>query len=152
MKFLVLYLCFTPIFGIIPDESHMEGAAPPKGEITAPRRIEDRACNGGDSCCTKQNQCGENEGDCDWTSQCKPGFKCGDDNCRGDGFDSTDDCCYKVECSCSNYVDSGNYGRCKKGYKGRGPICYVNEPSGCTDVRYWKGRLYSWKACKKNTI
>ena len=42
MKFLVLYLCFTPIFGIIPDESHMEGAAPPKGEITAPRRIDDR--------------------------------------------------------------------------------------------------------------
>lgn len=158
MKFLVLYLCFTPIFGIIQDESHMEGAAPPKGQITAPTRIDDRTCNGGDSCCTWSNRCGENEGDCDWTSQCQPGLFCGDNNCRGSGrgsgFDSTDDCCYKADCSCSNYVDTWSYGQCTKDYKGLGPICYVNEDangnSGCTDVVTWGGRQYSWEACKQN--
>ena len=51
-------------------------------------------CNGGDSCCTSTNQCNIGEGDCDKDSHCLPGLKCGKDNCIGDGFDKTDDCCF----------------------------------------------------------
>jgi len=50
-------------------------------------------CEGGDSCCTAWNMCKEGEGDCDQDSDCAPGLRCGRDNCRGRGFDSTDDCC-----------------------------------------------------------
>jgi len=50
-------------------------------------------CDGGDSCCSAWNQCKEGEGDCDGDSDCAPGLRCGKDNCRGRGFDSTDDCC-----------------------------------------------------------
>ena len=35
-----------------------------------------------------------NEGDCDSDADCEAGLVCGQDNCRGDGFDDTDDCCY----------------------------------------------------------
>ena len=49
-------------------------------------------CVGGDSCCV-EGACGENEGDCDADSDCQAGFICGSDNCNGDSFDDTDDCC-----------------------------------------------------------
>ena len=43
-----------------------------------------------------------------------------------------------------------SFGNCKKSYNG-GPICYVNEPSNCTDLAHSKstGRRYSWDACTK---
>ena len=45
-------------------------------------------------CCNnKPEKCGENEGDCDDDSHCKPGLKCGKDNCPS-GFPSDYDCCY----------------------------------------------------------
>ena len=56
------------------------------------------ACNGGDSCCTEDNKCGEQEGDCDKDSDCLDGLKCGENNCAsksGSEWDAGDDCCYK---------------------------------------------------------
>ena len=55
-------------------------------------------CRGGDSCCTSQNRCDIDQGDCDSDSDCKLGLKCGKDNCptkSGHQWESTDDCCYK---------------------------------------------------------
>merc|ERR1712018_563901 len=51
-------------------------------------------------------------------------------------------------CSCSDYVTSSGYGNCKKKFK-IGPICYVNEPSTCTDLveSQSTGKRYSWDAC-----
>jgi len=51
-------------------------------------------CDGGDSCCTSENPCEEGEGDCDYDSHCVGDLQCGKDNCQGDTFDSTDDCCF----------------------------------------------------------
>ena len=51
------------------------------------------SCNGGNDCCTSSNQCGINEGDCDSDNECKVNLVCGRNNCVGDTFDSTDDCC-----------------------------------------------------------
>jgi len=51
-------------------------------------------CDGGDSCCRRNNVCKEGEGDCDSDTDCEGDLKCGKDNCRGLGFDSTDDCCH----------------------------------------------------------
>ena len=59
-----------------------------------------RRCFGGNSCCTKDEPCALNEGDCDTDAECQGGLKCGNNNCVGYGFDSTDDCCV------------GKYGRC----------------------------------------
>ena len=63
-------------------------------------------CQGGDTCCTPDNKCGEDEGDCDSDNDCQEGLKCGVDNCSNKGnanpkpfpnneWDATDDCCYK---------------------------------------------------------
>ena len=54
----------------------------------------------------------------------------------------------RPDCSCSNYVTSSGYGNCKKVFK-TGPICYVNEPSSCSDLKKSKstGKYYSWEAC-----
>ena len=56
-------------------------------------------CQGGDRCCTPENKCGEDEGDCDTDNDCQEGLKCGQqlDNCHGNGpeWDATDDCCYR---------------------------------------------------------
>jgi len=51
-------------------------------------------CNGGDSCCRADNKCEEGEGDCDSNNDCQSGLECGENNCVGDGFDDTDDCCF----------------------------------------------------------
>merc|ERR1719186_555837 len=49
-------------------------------------------------CCTSYNKCGEGEGHCDDDSECKPGLRCGTNNCRNYGsyFSSWADCCYKT--------------------------------------------------------
>jgi len=60
-----------------------------------PRRSWGNECRGGDSCCTQDNQCFEGEGDCDHDSDCRGNLRCGTDNCYGEGFDDTDDCCMR---------------------------------------------------------
>ena len=67
-------------------------------------------CGGADDCCTQGRKCGAGgtpqmfqlfslttisagQGDCDSDLDCLAGLVCGRDNCRGAGFDSTDDCC-----------------------------------------------------------
>ncbi len=50
-------------------------------------------CHGGDSCCTSKKKCGDMEGDCDSDDHCAEGLKCGRNNCIGDTFDDSDDCC-----------------------------------------------------------
>jgi len=60
-----------------------------------PRQSWGKECQGGDSCCTQDNQCFEGEGDCDQDSDCHGNLRCGTDNCYGMGFDDTDDCCMK---------------------------------------------------------
>ena len=55
------------------------------------------ACTGGDSCCTPENKCGIDEGDCDNDNDCQDGLVCGSNNCSnksGDDWESSDDCCY----------------------------------------------------------
>ena len=47
-----------------------------------------------DGCCTPDQRCGENEGDCSDDSDCLPGFVCGTKNCpKGRSFDDRADCC-----------------------------------------------------------
>ena len=47
------------------------------------------------SCCSFYNKCGENEGDCDFDSDCIGNLKCGTNNCVGSKFHSLSDCCYQ---------------------------------------------------------
>ena len=58
-------------------------------------------------------------------------------------------------CSCSSYVDPDyGWGNCQKSY-GKGPICYVNEPSTCTDIvdaRSYGPTGYSWEACANKNL
>ena len=54
----------------------------------------------GSNCCTSENPCGENQGDCDYDSQCNSGLRCGINNCPSNStFISTDDCCTSEPCS-----------------------------------------------------
>ena len=48
---------------------------------------------GGNDCCTEEKPCKEDEGDCDNDDECAGNLKCGEDNCIGDAFDHSDDCC-----------------------------------------------------------
>jgi len=69
--------------------------------------IERTNCNGNDNGCLNLVL---GDGDCDRDSDCKPGLKCGENNCgdfrpsegwpysSGGGWDLTDDCCYYVPC------------------------------------------------------
>merc|ERR1712141_576402 len=50
------------------------------------------ACDGGDDCCVDAG-CGAGEGDCDFDTDCSEGLICGENNCEGETFDDTDDCC-----------------------------------------------------------
>ena len=53
-------------------------------------------------------------------------------------------------CKCSRYVNENGYGNCKKSYGAKGPLCYVIQPTTCTDkVRSGDGRKYSYEACKQ---
>ena len=47
-----------------------------------------------DGCCTPDQPCGENEGDCSDDSDCLPGLVCGTKNCPKErGFADRADCC-----------------------------------------------------------
>ena len=47
-----------------------------------------------DGCCTPEQRCQENEGDCSDDSDCFPGLVCGNRNCpKGVGFGDRADCC-----------------------------------------------------------
>ena len=57
-------------------------------------------CCGGDNCCFYSKcKCFREQGDCDTDAQCQDDLgawyegKCGTDNCKGQHFSSTDDCC-----------------------------------------------------------
>ena len=52
------------------------------------------------------------------------------------------------DCTCSDFVKDNGYGNCQKLLLGH-PICYVNEPSNCTDLYAdaSAGRNFSWEAC-----
>ena len=51
-------------------------------------------CKGENNCCGKNGyKCDIGEGDCNSDSGCKGDLVCGTNNCVGDGFDPTDDCC-----------------------------------------------------------
>ena len=58
-----------------------------------------------------------------------------------------------VDCTCSNLMN-GIYGKCEVDYQSKGPICYVDEPSNCTDLKFSSeaGAYYSWEACGNNHI
>ena len=58
--------------------------------------------NGGVSCCTSANPCGDGKGDCDYDEECIDGLRCGqgnglDDNCNSLLFPASYDCCYEPE-------------------------------------------------------
>ena len=57
-----------------------------------------KPCTGGESCCTPDNPCNEQEGNCKKDSDCMNGLKCGYHNCLNNGgfeWDINDNCCYK---------------------------------------------------------
>ena len=56
-------------------------------------------CSGTFFCCNYFNQCSEGEGDCNFNLDCRPGLYCGSNNCVGDSFDPTDDCCVRKKCT-----------------------------------------------------
>ena len=43
-------------------------------------------------CCTDDNKCSENQGDCDYDSDCAGDLVCGTNNCP-EGFPDEFDCC-----------------------------------------------------------
>ena len=54
------------------------------------------------------------------------------------------------DCTCKRLANENGYGNCNKMYK-RKPICYVNQPTSCTDLiksKTNKGERVSWEACK----
>ena len=63
------------------------------------------------------------------------------------------------DCSCSDFVTKDGYGNCTKTTKNepeKGPFCYVNIPTTCSDVIDADSQAptgYSWEACnnKKGT-
>ena len=57
----------------------------------------ERNCTGCKSCCTENNKCKADEGDCNKNEDCKGSLKCGKRNCKnksGLQWDGDDDCCY----------------------------------------------------------
>ena len=50
-----------------------------------------------DGCCTPEQLCGVNEGDCSTDNDCHPGLMCGSKNCpKGVGFGDRADCCEPI--------------------------------------------------------
>ena len=50
-----------------------------------------------DGCCTPDQKCGIDEGDCSEDSDCHPGLVCGTRNCpKGVGFSDRADCCEPI--------------------------------------------------------
>ena len=56
-----------------------------------------------------------------------------------------------ASCSCSKYIDVNGYGKCLKPRGGNHRlVCYVNEPSSCSDlVDGEEGKRYSYEACSE---
>merc|ERR1711892_179229 len=52
-------------------------------------------------------------------------------------------------CTCSNGVDDNGYGKCFKTYENK-EVCYVTEPSSCSDVNESSFGKYSFEACGVN--
>merc|ERR1711915_130181 len=68
-------------------------------------------CNGEEddwNCCSRTNQCGVGEGDCDRDYHCKSGLVCGRNNCRtfNPMASRFADCCYKPTCDGSTSARS----------------------------------------------
>lgn len=57
-------------------------------------------------------------------------------------------CIKTADCSCSSFVGGNGFGKCEKADK-KGLLCFVNEPSNCTDLADGVGKLISWEACTK---
>ena len=58
-----------------------------------------------------------------------------------------------MDCSCGDFVDKFGYGNYTKRAKYGRSLCYVNEPSNCTDLyasRIHIGYSYSFTSCEKN--
>ena len=64
--------------------------------------------------------------------------------------------CISGDCSCSEFLTEDGYGNCKKPTENepeKGPFCYVNTPSTCSDVIDEDSKAstgYSWEACNNN--
>merc|ERR1719312_53749 len=72
--------------------------------------IEELKCKGGNSdwnCCTSQNPCPINQGDCDSDSDCQDGLVCGKDNCQAiyPNAHPAADCCIKRAPRCDGGTD-----------------------------------------------
>ena len=66
------------------------------------------------SCCSEDNPCDIDEGDCDSEFECMPGLTCGTNNCPA-GFPSDHDCCLE---STTRYVDVFRFTNAKPGMSG----------------------------------
>lgn len=60
-------------------------------------RCRGRNFDQGARCCTRDQPCGEGEGDCENNAECGLGLECGTNNCKqfGDFFHKKDDCCVR---------------------------------------------------------
>ena len=60
------------------------------------------------------------------------------------------------DCSCSDFVTNDGYGNCNKTTRNepeKGPFCYVNNPTTCSDVIDEDSQAptgYSWEACNND--
>ena len=88
------------------------------------------------SCCSADNPCYVDEGDCDSDSDCMAGLSCGDNNCP-EGFPAEHDCCtgyagyadvFRITnrrtnsgCDLTTYLDSGCTGN-KRAFIKIGPF------------------------------
>ena len=76
---------------------------------------------GNDACCTPDNQCISEEGDCDSDTDCLGSLQCGNDNCVwGDGDDCCGACTGSSQCSTTEFCwgsycfDTTNTGVCDR--------------------------------------
>merc|ERR1719483_711710 len=105
------------------------------------------------NCCTREEPCAINQGDCDRSYQCQGNLVCGKDNC-GKGFPRSADCCepgtgktcdghpYDRSC-CTRKAPCGiNQGDCDRDNQCSGNLvcgknnCPVRFPSGADCCRY----------------
>eukprot|EP00729_Bicosta_minor_P018723 gene18723-26427_t len=99
---------------------------------------------GNDDCCTPENQCGVDEGDCDSDNDCAPGLQCGYNNCP---WGDEDDCCadedYGELCQCtggvgqSGHLSSDHGQKCTQDPWGGMYWCYLSQETiaTCPDQR-----------------
>ena len=48
---------------------------------------------GHDDFCAPSSKCEDGKGDCDRDNECQNGLVCGTDNCQGNEYEPSDDCC-----------------------------------------------------------